>query len=237
MRRVSGCVCTRSERCVRIPVLTIDGPSGSGKGTVARSVAQRLGFHLLDSGAVYRALAVDLQRAGLTEASPDQIANRARGLALSFDGAGRACLAGELAEDQLRTEASGLLASRIAAWPQVRAALLDRQLAFRQPPGLVADGRDMGTVVFADAEAKVFLTASANERARRRHKQLIEKGLPANIVELLADIHARDRQDTERTVAPLRAASDALTIDSTALPVDAVVDRILAHAVARGFRV
>ncbi|MFO7326696.1 MAG: (d)CMP kinase [Pseudomonadota bacterium] len=223
-----------------VPVIAIDGPSGSGKGTVSRRIAARLGWHLLDSGALYRVVALAGARAGL---SPDDEAGHAgvaRGMVVSFgeDAAGNErVLLGPEQEDvtaAIRTEEAGQGASRVAAWPAVRAALLDRQRRFAQPPGLVADGRDMGTVVFPGARLKIFLTATAEERARRRHKQLKDKGSDASLAALSQEIAERDRRDSTRAVAPLVPAADAITVDSTSLTIDEVVDRIMAEARSRG---
>ena len=217
-----------------IPVIAIDGPSGSGKGTVSRRVAAALGWHLLDSGALYRlvALAGDLE--GLPEGDEAAHAALARDLDIRFEvdaaGAERVLLDGRDVSREIRSERAGSAASRVAAWPAVRSALFERQRRFMQAPGLVADGRDMGSVVFPDAELKVFLTASAGERARRRHKQLKEKGLSVNLAALSAEIAERDRRDATREVAPLVACEDAVVIDSTDLGIDAVVDRVLALA-------
>jgi cytidylate kinase len=215
-----------------IPVVTIDGPSGSGKGTVARRVAAELGYHLLDSGAIYRLLALAAGRAGVAlddEAGLVRVAGAMR-LAFSSDGDDpRAWLDGDDVTDQARTEACGDQASQVAALPAVRKALLQRQRDFLRPPGLVADGRDMGTVVFPDAEVKIFLTASAGERARRRHKQLKEQGVGVNLPTLLEEIEARDRRDAERPVSPLVPAEGSVPIDTTGLSVEAVVDRVLSQ--------
>jgi CMP/dCMP kinase len=220
-----------------VPVIAIDGPSGSGKGTVARLVAARLGWHLLDSGALYRLVAMAGAARGLAADDEPGHATAAAALAARFetDGLGqeRMLLDGRDVTLELRTESAGAAASRVAAMPRVRAALLARQRAFAEPPGLVADGRDMGTIVFADAPLKVYLTASAEERARRRHKQLKEKGLTANLADLSQEILDRDRRDSTRPVAPLRPASEAFILDSTGIPVEAVVDRILALARSR----
>jgi len=214
-----------------IPVLTIDGPSGSGKGTVSRLVAERLGWHFLDSGALYRAIGAVAAARGLDLMDEMILADCARRAEIGFraDGASepRVLVDGEDITDQLRTETAGAAASAIAAMPSVRAALLQKQRDFRRSPGLVADGRDMGTVVFADAPYKVFLTASAEERARRRHKQLKDKGLSLTLDSLLHEILARDTRDMERAVAPLRPADDAVLLDSSDVPVDQVVERIL----------
>ena len=219
------------------PVLTIDGPSGSGKGTISRLVAARLGWHYLDSGALYRAVGVaagwadlDLDDAGALVRCAFDADIRFREAA---DGELRVLVNGHDATDELRTETAGAAASAIAAIPEVRAALKDRQRAFRQAPGLVADGRDMGTVIFPDAAHKVFLTASAEERAERRYKQLKEKGVSVTLAGLLREILARDARDASRAVAPLRPAEDAARIDTTGLPIDAVVEQVLALAGAR----
>lgn len=214
-----------------VPVLAIDGPSGSGKGTVARRVATRLGWRLLDSGAVYRVTAVAAAAAGVSAADEQRLAELASGLPVAFeaDAAGdeRILLGGVDVTKQVRSEVTGELASRIAVLPAVRQALLTLQRGFRAPPGLVADGRDMGTVVFPDATCKVFLTASAEARAERRYKQLKEKGFDVRLATLFDDIARRDARDAARTVAPLRPAADAIEIDSTALDVHQVVQRVL----------
>jgi cytidylate kinase len=217
-----------------LPILTIDGPSGSGKGTIARRVADALGLHLLDSGALYRLVALAGARQGVAPDDAEGHAAVARQLDVEFgmDGEGeeRILLAGDDVTRQIRTEEAGAEASRVAAMPAVRAALLDRQHAFARPPGLVADGRDMGTVVFPAAPLKIFLTASAEERARRRHKQLKEKGLTVNIADLSREIRERDLRDSSRPVAPLRPAEDAVILDSTGLGIEQVVDAVLALA-------
>jgi cytidylate kinase len=220
-----------------IPVIAVDGPSGSGKGTVARLVATRLGWHLLDSGALYRLVAL----AGLARSlAPDDQAGHAalaRTLDARFEvnpeGGERILLDGADVTGRLRTESTGAEASRVAAMPSVRAALMERQHAFAVPPGLVADGRDMGTVVFPAAPVKVFLTASPEERALRRYKQLKEKGLTVNLAALSQEIIERDRRDSNRPVAPLRPAEDAVVIDSTGLSVGQVVDKVLELVVSR----
>lgn len=224
------------------PVLAIDGPGGSGKGTVTRLVALRLGWHLLDSGALYRLLGLAALERGIALDDTDRLAELARRLDVAFvadagvdesEGETRVLLDGREVGDRIRTEAVGEAASRVAALGPVREGLLDLQRGFRQPPGLVADGRDMGTIVFPEAEVKVFLTASAEERAERRYKQLKDKGLDASLDNLLQEIRARDARDTERAVAPLIAAEDATTIDTTAMPVDEVVARVLSLLQAR----
>jgi cytidylate kinase len=217
-----------------IPVIAIDGPSGSGKGTVSRRVAAALGWQLLDSGALYRIVALAGARAGLEADDQDGHAALARGLDIRFEvdetGAERVLLDGREVTREIRSEQAGNAASRVAAWPGVRSALFERQRGFMEPPGLVADGRDMGSVVFPDAQLKIFLTASTEERARRRHKQLKEKGLSVNLAALSAEIAERDRRDATREVAPLVACADAVVIDSTDLGVDAVVEKVLALA-------
>ena len=221
-----------------VPVLTIDGPSGSGKGTISRHVAHALGWHYLDSGAIYRAvgLAAAWEQVDLSDA--EAVAACAARTRISFetgDGAGEPHIIvnGKDATHQLRMETAGAAASAIAALPQVRAELVALQHGFRKAPGLVADGRDMGTVIFPDAPIKVFLTASADERAARRYKQLKDKGVSATLEGLLGEILARDTRDANRAVAPLRPASDAVTIDTTGLSVDAVVARVLALVPSR----
>lgn len=211
-----------------IPVITIDGPSASGKGTVAERVAAALGFHFLDSGALYRLTALSAMRHGVALDDAARVAELAATLPAAFRD-GSVWLAGEDVTDAIRAEAVGDGASKVAALPAVRAALLDRQRAYRQTPGLVADGRDMGTVVFADATAKIFLTASAEARAERRHKQLIEKGNSASLPALVADMQARDARDTGRAVAPLKPAPDALLLDTTRMDVESAVQAVLSH--------
>jgi cytidylate kinase len=210
------------------PVITIDGPSASGKGTVAERVARTLGFHFLDSGALYRLTALSAMQAGVALDDEAGVAARAAALPARF-GDGRVWLGEADVTDAIRAETVGEGASKVAALPAVRAALLDRQRAYRQPPGLVADGRDMGTVIFPDAQAKVFLTASAEARAERRHKQLIEKGNSASLPALVADMQARDARDAARAVAPLKPAPDALLLDTTCMDVASAVAAVLAH--------
>jgi cytidylate kinase len=216
-----------------VPILTIDGPSGSGKGTIARAVADRLGWHMLDSGAIYRAVGHAAGAKDLDVSDAQAVARCAATTRIEFRDPGdggdtRVIIDGEDATDAIRTETAGAAASAIAALPEVRKALVNKQLAFRQPPGLVADGRDMGTVIFPDAPFKVFLTASAAERAERRYKQLKSKGLDVTLANLLHEIELRDARDASRMVAPLRPAADAVVIDTTGQPIPMVVDRVLA---------
>jgi cytidylate kinase len=215
-----------------VPVLTIDGPSGSGKGTISRHVADKLGWHLLDSGALYRAVGYAAIVAGVDLSDPEAMTRIAETTKITFrdpkDGSEtRVYVNSHDSTDELRTESTGAVASAIAAIPSVRTALLDKQHSFRRAPGLVADGRDMGTVIFPDAATKVFLTASAEERAKRRYKQLKEKGLAVTLSALLREIEARDARDAARPVAPLKPAADAVLIDSTGMPVDVVVAKVL----------
>jgi len=216
---------------VTAPVITIDGPGGAGKGTIARLLAQKLGWNLLDSGVLYRvtALAADKQGVALDDATGLHMI--ARGLDVHFsataDSEMRIWLANEDVTDAIRSEQCGNAASQVAVVPAVRAALLQRQREFRRPPGLVADGRDMGSVVFPDAEVKIFLTASVEERAQRRYKQLREKGIDANLLKLAEQIKERDARDTGRSAAPLQAAPDAYRLDTTGLNIDEVLQRIL----------
>ncbi len=215
------------------PVIAIDGPTASGKGTLAARVAAALGWHYLDSGAIYRLLALAALKRGIALEDESALAGLALALEARFAGES-VLLDGEDVSLELRREETGNAASRLAVLPAVRAALLARQQAFRANPGLVADGRDMGSVVFPDAALKIFLTASAEARAQRRYKQLIEKGLPANIDSLQQDIQARDARDQSRVVAPLKPCEDAVVIDSTALSIEEVCRQILALATARG---
>ena len=213
------------------PVIAIDGPSASGKGTVAQQVAQRLGFHYLDSGALYRVLALAALQSGIDSADEAGLARLAGALDTRTAG-DDVYLNQELVSNAIRSEQVSAAASRIAALPAVRRALLQRQRALRQPPGLVADGRDIGSTVFPDAVVKIYLTANAEERARRRHKQLIEKGMDANIAALLQDIQARDERDSARTVAPLQKSDDATLLDTTGLTIAAAVEQVLARYAA-----
>ena len=209
-----------------IPVIAIDGPSASGKGTIAQHVAQALGFHYLDSGALYRLVALAALRAGLPLTDETALANVATQLSVRFEG-GETYLEGRGVNDALRTEPCGIAASQVAALPAVRAALMERQRRFRQPPGLVADGRDMGSVIFPDAQLKVFLTASVEARAARRYKQLIDKGIPASIDPLLRDLRERDARDMARPIAPLLQLPDARLLDTTHLNIEQAVRRVL----------
>jgi cytidylate kinase len=216
-----------------VPVLTIDGPSGSGKGTISRKVAEALGWHLLDSGALYRAVGYGASMEGLDLSDAEAVTRCAEETKIAFrapkdGGETRVFVNGHDATDEIRTETCGAAASAIAAIPGVRTALFDKQRSFRKAPGLVADGRDMGTVIFPDAAHKVFLTASAGERAQRRYKQLKEKGLSVTLAALLREIQARDVRDAGRAVAPLKPAADAVLIDSTGTPIETVVAKVLA---------
>jgi cytidylate kinase len=219
------------------PIVTIDGPSGSGKGTISRAVAQHAGWHLLDSGALYRLVALAGLQAGI---APDDAEGHARVAAtmdaafgIGSQGEELVTLGGRDVTADIRSETAGQGASRVAAWPAVRAALLERQRAFAAPPGLVADGRDMGTIVFPQADLKIFLTASPEERARRRYKQLKDKGSDVSLPALSREITERDLRDSTRAVAPLKPAPDARVIDSTGLSIDAVVRRVLEWGAGR----
>lgn len=208
------------------PVIAVDGPTASGKGTVAQRVAAALGWHYLDSGALYRLVALRALQLGIDAADGSALAELARRLRPRFD-AGRIELDGRDVTDEIRREDVGVMASRIAVQQPLRSALLELQRAARRSPGLVADGRDMGTVVFPDAKLKVFLTASAEARAERRHKQLREKGFSSSIAALLQDLRARDERDSSRSAAPLRPAEDARQLDSSDLSIEQVVAQIL----------
>ncbi len=226
-----------SEFQTSVHVATIDGPSGSGKGTIAALLARRLGWALLDSGALYRVTALAAMNQGVDFADTDALAAVASNLDVQFipseDGLA-IVLAGERVSDSLRTEEVGALASRVAALPAVRAALLQCQRDFARNPGLVADGRDMGTVVFPNATVKVFLTASAEERAKRRFGQLHQKGIDASFERLLADIQARDERDSQRAVAPLRPADDAIILDSTQMSIQEVLAVVMVQMHLKG---
>jgi cytidylate kinase len=209
-----------------VPVITIDGPTASGKGTVAHRVAQALGWGVLDSGALYRLTALSVLQRGGDAADPQAVARIAESLEVEFHAQG-ILLEGREVSELIRQEEVGNLASRLAPNPALRTALLERQRAFRRPPGLVADGRDMGTIVFQDADLKIFLVADVRARALRRCKQLIEKGISAKLEDLLADMRERDARDIERAVAPLLPAQDAHVVDSSTLTIEQTVQSIL----------
>lgn len=216
-----------------VPVITIDGPTASGKGTVAAQVAARLGWHLLDSGAIYRLLGLSARTSGVSLEDSAGLVALADKLDVHFEMA-HVFLDGEDVSDAIRTEEAGNAASKLGALPDVRVALLARQRDFRALPGLVADGRDMGTVVFTDAVLKIYLTASAEARAERRYKQLIDKGLSANLERLVLDLRERDARDMNRTVAPLKPSEDAVLLDTTAMSAQAAVQFVLDEAKRRG---
>ena len=212
-----------------IPVITIDGPSGSGKGTVAVRIAEELGFTLLDSGALYRSVGIAALRGEIDLRDHQEIAELARHLNIEFgvSSPDSVWLDGEDVSLEIRTDIGSELASQIGAIPAAREALYERQLAFRKAPGLVADGRDMGTVVFQDAIIKIYLTARPEERAQRRYKQLIDKGIDASLADLLRDLKERDARDSERPISPLKPAKDAVVLDTTDLQIDQVVKQVL----------
>jgi len=216
-----------------VPVIAVDGPSGSGKGTLARAVAQHLGWHLLDSGALYRIVGAMCVRRDIDLANEDAVASLAAELQVRFSGE-QVWVEGLDLTDEIRTEDAGVNASKVARLPAVRDAVLDLQRSFRTAPGLVADGRDMGTVVFTDANLKIFLDASAEERAQRRYKQLKNKGLSVSFRGLLAQIQDRDARDRGRAVAPLKPADDAIVVDSTSMSIEAVLELVLTEARNRG---
>ncbi len=214
-------------------VIAIDGPSGSGKGTIAAQVAAALGWHLLDSGALYRIIGVMAARADVPRDDENAVAALAAALSISFAD-GKVVADGLDLTDAIRTEDAGELASQVAALPAVRTAVFDLQRSFRRAPGLVADGRDMGTVVFTDANLKIFLDASAEERAERRYKQLKNKGLSVSLPGLLAQIQERDARDRGRAIAPLKPADDAIVVDSTSMSIEAVLQLVLTQARNKG---
>jgi cytidylate kinase len=219
-----------------IPIITIDGPSGAGKGTVSLRLAKQLGWHTLDSGAMYRVLALAAHRHGISLENERALASLGTDLKVHFEpladlSGTQVILEGQDVSREIRSETCGAAASQIAALPAVRQALLARQRAFSQVPGLVADGRDMGTVVFPDASHKVFLTASCEERAHRRYKQLKEKGIDAKLADIVMEIRQRDQRDSTRTIAPLTAAADAQVIDTTGISIEKVVACILERMV------
>ncbi len=209
-----------------IPIITIDGPSGSGKGTIGQLLAERLGWHFLDSGALYRVVAAAARSRGITSDQIPRLVGLAETLDLSFD-QGRVWLEGRDVSDEIRTEECGNAASKVAAVPEVRRALLEWQRAYARVPGLIADGRDMGSVVFPQAQVKIFLTASPEERARRRYNQLKEKGIDVSLANLTSEIEERDHRDRTRSVAPLTAPAAALEVDSTAYSISEVLEKIL----------
>lgn len=223
-----------------VPVIAIDGPSGSGKGTVSRAIATQLGWHFLDSGALYRLVALAAEGQGIDLSNAQALSRVALGMQVRFgsrpDGGEQVFLENCDITDELRHERTGNAASQVAAIPEVRTALLDRQRGFAEPPGLVADGRDIGTVIFPDAALKIFLTATAEERARRRYKQLKEKGLDVSLAALSQEVAERDARDAGRKVAPLAAAPDAIRLDSTGIDAEEIVRRIVRLAHERGLK-
>jgi len=214
----------------KVPVIAIDGPGGAGKGEISRAIARELGWHLLDSGALYRLVALSAIAKSADLADAHLLADLTRNLAVRFDNVGEYCrvfLGGLDVTENIRTEESGQVASVVASMPAVREALITRQRSFQQAPGLVADGRDMGSVVFPDAGLKIFLTASVEERAQRRYKQLKDKGIDVSLPALCEDMQERDRRDSERSIAPLQACADARVLDTTRLSIPDVVQTVL----------
>ena len=215
----------------KIPVIAIDGPSGSGKGTIAAKVAEKLGFSLLDSGVLYRILGIAVLKGGVNLEDIDKLTALALQMDIEFGPAGpdSVTLDGEDVSLEIRTDIGSRMASKVGAIPAARNALFERQLAFRRSPGLVADGRDMGAVVFPDAAVKIFLTASAEERAQRRYKQLIGKGIDAILPDLLRELRKRDKRDSQREISPLKPAEDATILDTTHQSIDEVVNQVMAQ--------
>jgi cytidylate kinase len=215
----------------KIPVIAIDGPSGSGKGTIAAKVAEKLGFSLLDSGVLYRILGIAVLKGGVNLEDIDKLTSLALQMDIEFGPAGpdSVTLDGEDVSLEIRTDIGSRMASKVGAIPAARNALFERQLAFRRSPGLVADGRDMGAVVFPDAAVKIFLTASAEERAQRRYKQLIGKGIDAILPDLLRELRMRDKRDSQREISPLKPAEDATILDTTHQSIDEVVNQVMAQ--------
>ncbi len=226
-------------KSTKAPVITLDGPGGSGKGTIAQKVAQKLGWHLLDSGALYRLVALAANNHGVALDNEESVRILAENMDVQFlvddpEEPIKVVLEGEVVTNDIRSEEAGRGASKVAVLSGVRQGLLQRQHDFREAPGLVADGRDMGTVIFPDAELKIYLTASVEERAERRFKQLQEKGMSANLADLQDSIQARDEQDMNRSVAPLVPADDAIVIDSSDMTIDQVFAEVMSHAEKKG---